>query len=352
MAANEATARGDSHLRWEYEETPDPGTFVQAVPGFYWLRMPLPFPLAHINLWLLDDGDGFSIVDCGVNDDNTHEIWRQTISAVTRGASLNRVLVTHMHPDHVGSAGWLCEAFETDLWMSREEYLLCRVLTADTGREAPDAGVTFYRAAGFPDAALDRYQKMFGMFGRLVAPMPESYIRLQDGDVIELGASQFEIVVGRGHSPEHACLFDAERNLLIAGDQVLPNISSNVSVFPTEPRANPLADWLDSLRRLKTRLPDDVLVFPAHGRPFRNVQKRLDQLIQEHEDGLESLLSLCREPKRAIDTFPALFRAPIRDSGLIMATGESLAHLNYLIAAGELECQRDASGVDWYRSRN
>ena len=217
------------------------------------------------------------------------------------------------------------------------------------GREAPDAGVRFYRAAGFPDEALHRYQEMFGMFGRYVSPLPESYRRMKDCDVIAIGGSDWEVVVGRGHSVEHACLFNAERNVVISGDQVLPTISSNVSVYPTEPHANPLRDWMESLEHMKARLPADVLVLPAHGKPFRGAHERLDELIHEHDQGLEKCVELCAEPKRAIDVFPALFKGRISDGNLIMATGESIAHLNYLVESGALTVEPDRDGVDWYR---
>jgi glyoxylase-like metal-dependent hydrolase (beta-lactamase superfamily II) len=232
--------------------------------------------------------------------------------------------------------------------MTRSEYLLCRILTADTGRRAPDAGVHFYRAAGFPNESLDRYRKMFGMFGKYVAPMPESYNRIKDGDVLSSSTHCWEVVVGHGHSLEHACLLDSDRNLFISGDQVLPTISSNVSVYPTEPGANPLRDWLESLADLKTRLPEDVLVLPAHGQPFRGVHDRLDELTAEHLTALDKLHDWCREPVRAVDVFPALFKGRISKSNLILATGESIAHLNYLLAAGQLAASSDADGVLWY----
>jgi glyoxylase-like metal-dependent hydrolase (beta-lactamase superfamily II) len=156
-------------------------------------------------------------------------------------------------------------------------------------------------------------------------------------------------LIGRGHSPEHACFFDAERNLFMSGDQLLPTISSNVSVYPTEPKANPLKDWLDSLRMLKASLPEDVLVLPAHGKPFRGAHERLDALIAEHVDGLDKLLEHCKEPRRALDTFPALFKSRITDRNLMMATGESVAHLNYLIDEGSVVAETDADDVTWYR---
>jgi glyoxylase-like metal-dependent hydrolase (beta-lactamase superfamily II) len=157
--------------------------------------------------------------------------------------------------------------------------------------------------------------------------------------------------VGKGHSPEHACLFCDADNLLISGDQLLPTISSNVSVFPTEPDANPLADWLSSLEHMKSRVPGDVLVLPAHGKPFRGAHQRLDALIAEHHDCLVKLEALCDEPRRAVDAFPALFKSKINSNNLIMATGESIAHLNFLLGEERLTVERDGNGVDWYRRR-
>ena len=332
-------------IAYEFADTPEPGQTMQLQAGVTWLRMPLPFALSHINLWILDDDDGVALVDTGVCTEDSQAIWHTVLRDQN---PVNRVIVTHLHPDHSGCAGWLCDTLNVPLWMTREEYLLCRVLTADTGRKAPSTGVDFYRAAGFPDEALDRYQKMFGMFGRVVAELPESYVRLKDGDRINIGDHAWEIIIGRGHSPEHACLFDADRNLLISGDQLLPTISSNVSVYPTEPGADPLDDWLRTLSNLKDNVPADVLVLPSHGRPFRGAHHRLDQLIAEHESSLDTLLERCKEPQRAVDVFPALFRAPVRDSDLMMATGEALAHLNYLRYQGELDRRRDEHGVDWY----
>jgi glyoxylase-like metal-dependent hydrolase (beta-lactamase superfamily II) len=317
--------------------------------GIQWLRMPLPFALDHINLWLVEDDDGWAVVDTGIDSGTSRKVWRNTIADVMGDKPINHVVVTHLHPDHVGCAGWLTDEFDIDLWMTRDEYLLCRVLVADTGRDAPEEGTGFYHAAGFPADALHRYEEMFGMFGKFVAPLPEAYKRLKEGDRLTFAGHTWDVLVGRGHSPEHACFLDAERNLFVSGDQLLPTISSNVSVYPTEPKANPLKDWLHSLRTLKASLPDNVLVLPAHGKPFRGAHERLDALIEEHVIGLEKLLDHCREPRRAVDAFPALFRSRITDSKLMMATGESLAHLNYLIDDGSLISEIDADGVNWYR---
>ena len=167
------------------------------------------------------------------------------------GQPVTRIIVTHMHPDHVGNAGWISRKFPgARLHMSRLEYITCRMLVADTGRQAPPEGTDFYSRAGWDESAIENYRKRFGGFGRGVSAMPEAYVRLQDGDTLEMGGQTWRVVTGHGHSPEHACLYCPGLGLLISGDQLLPRISSNVSVFPTEPEANPLADWMDSCAKL------------------------------------------------------------------------------------------------------
>ncbi|MBV8594552.1 MAG: MBL fold metallo-hydrolase, partial [Caulobacteraceae bacterium] len=234
--------------------------------------------------------------------------------------------------------------------ISRLEFLMCRSLAADTGREAPPDALQFYKAAGWDDDALETYRARFGGFGRGLHALPDSFHRMTDGDEIQIGDHLWRVVVGSGHSPEHACLYCPELKLMISGDQVLPRISSNVSVFPTEPDGDPLSDWLASLARIKTRIPDDVLVLPAHNDPFHGLHARIDHLIAGHERGLTRLKGLLAEPKRAVDVFSVLFKRPIGGDLLGLATGESLAHLNCLIARGEAVRERDASGVDWYRA--
>jgi glyoxylase-like metal-dependent hydrolase (beta-lactamase superfamily II) len=338
-------------ISYEFSERPEAGEVMRIMPGVKWLRMPLPFTLGHINLWLLEHDSGWVIVDTGVFTDESKAVWRHTFADGMEGRPVRRLIVTHLHPDHAGCAGWLAEELDIELLMTREEYLLCRILVGDTGRSAPEVGVRFYKEAGYSPKALDTYQERFGMFGKYVSPLPESYRRLRDGDVLRIGNNEWQVIVGRGHSPEHACLYCAGLNVLISGDQILPTISSNISVHPTEPHANPLADWMDSLRDFKQKIPDDALVLPAHGKPFRGVQRRLDQLIHEHEACLVELYEACKEPKRAIDTFSALFKGTINDSNLMFATGESIAHLNYLMSTGSVKVSADDDGIKWYRSR-
>lgn len=346
----EAPARPGRNLDYPFEIRPELGETVEIAPGIHWVRMRLPMQLNHINLWLLEDGDGWTVVDTGIKDEHTKEAWDNLFAGPMQGRPIHRVIVTHLHPDHVGLAGWLVRKFDVRLWMTRTEYLTCRTLVADTGQEAPPEGVKFYKAAGFPDDQLEMYKTRFGGFGRRVYLMPSGFHRMQEGDRISIGNRVWEIVVGRGHAPEHACLWCREENIFISGDQLLPRISSNVSLFPTEPEANPLQDWLNSCFKLKELLPKEILILPSHNEPFRGAPLRLQELIDGHEQGMDKLIELCAAPKRAVDVFPALFRAKITSGNFGMATGESLAHLNCLIARGQIAKESDKDGVDWYGS--
>ena len=330
------------------EIDPPPGEPQRIAEGVYWVRFPMPMSLNHINLWLLEDGDGWTIVDTCLALPQARELWEALFSGLMAGRPVHRVICTHMHPDHVGLAGWLCERFGCALWMTRSEYLTCRNLVADTGREAPRAALEFYTRAGYDAAQLDAYRARFGFFGKAVAPLPDSYRRLMDMETLSIGGRYWQIVVGSGHSPEHACLYCPSLKLLIAGDQVLPRISPNVSLFPTEPEGDPLKAWLYTSARLRERLPEDLLVLPAHEAPFLGLHTRLSQLIDGHEQDLDKLLEHLAEPQRAVDCFPALFRREIDGGSLGLATGETLAHLNCLLGRRRIRRYLGDDGVYRY----
>lgn len=338
---------------YPFEHAPKHGQTVEIAPGLLWMRKPLPPPLSHINTWAIEDGNGWAAVDTGMQSSETAAAWSAAIDGALHQRPITRVIGTHMHPDHIGMAGWLTRRFNCRLWMTRLEYLTCRVLVADTGREAPGEGVEFYRRAGWDANAIDQYRARFGDFGKAVYRLPDSYRRIVDGERIAIGRHEWRVVVSSGHSPEHASLYCPALHVLISGDQVLPRISSNVSVFPTEPDADPLADWLDSLTHLARNVPDDVLVLPSHNEPFRGLHSRLHSLTNGHLRGLDRLRKALAEPKRVIDLFGALFaRNVYTDPDLLgMATGECIAHLNHLIARGEARVERGDDGVDRYRRR-
>jgi glyoxylase-like metal-dependent hydrolase (beta-lactamase superfamily II) len=335
-------------LAFPYPDPPEAGQVARVADGVYWLRMPLPFSLEHINLWLLEARDQWTIVDTGIASDRTRELWSRLAADVLGDRPVTGVLCTHMHPDHVGLAGWLCERFAAPLSMTREEYLYARAMLDEPAGTPPAQTLAFYRAAGFDARDMDSYAATFGFFAEVVAPLPRAFVRLRDGDRLSIAGREWRVLVGRGHSPEHACLHCPQLGVIIAGDQILPHISSNVSVWPTEPGANPLDEWLNSLAALRAEIPEDTLVLPSHGLPFVGAARRLSQLIDHHKAQLDALYRFCRRPCRAVDTFEVLFHKEIPDAERIIATGEALAHLRHLERRRLLRVDRDAQGVDWY----
>lgn len=335
-------------LTYPHPVPPGFGEAVEVAPGVLWMRLSMPIALNHINVYAVADGEGWVLVDTGLNIPDSRDRWEAMLAGPLGGRPVTRVICTHMHPDHIGLAGWLCERTGAPLVMTRVEYVTARMLLADTGLPAPEAGAVHYRAAGWDEDQIETYRREFGQFGRAVSPMPVGYVRMREGDRLSIGGQDWRVVVGEGHSPEHACLWREADGVVLGGDQILPKISSNVSVWPTEPDADPLGDWLASLERMKEVLPEDVLVLPSHGEPFRGAKARLDALIRGHLTALRRLERALARPCRAVDVFAALFARAVDDGVRGMATGESLAHLNHLVRQGRASRRRDADGVDWW----
>jgi glyoxylase-like metal-dependent hydrolase (beta-lactamase superfamily II) len=328
--------------RW----TPEHGKLHAVADGVFWLRMPLPFSLNHINLWVLDDGDGWAIVDTGIAAPGCKDLWRALFAGPMAGRPVSRVIVTHYHPDHLGLAGWLTHKWGVPLEISRGEFMLARVLTLDVADAPPQAAVDFYSRAGWDDEAVARFRgQSWGRFGRAVTRLPVGFTRLVDGQSLTIGGRAWRVVTGSGHSPEHVCLVCDEAGVIISGDQLLPRITSNVSVYPTEPGADPLGEWFASLDKLD-RLDPELLVLPAHNEPFQRLHVRTEQLRADHLRKLDALeAQLARAPCSAVDCFQTLFARPIRADDLMMATGEALAHLHWLERQGRAVRLRD-DGVD------
>jgi len=338
-------------LSFFMDEAPPSGSAVKITQNVYWLRFSLPMKgLNHINLWALKDKDEWVIIDTGIGNRDSKAVWTDHFDKLMEGRPVNRVIVTHLHPDHVGLAGWISRKFGAPLLMTRGEYFLCRILAADTGKAAPQEGLIFYKKAGYNEEQLELYKMRFGGFGKAITPLPNSFDRLVEGQTIQIGTHKWEVIIGSGHSPEHACLYSRELNICFSGDQILPNISSNVSVWPTEPEANPLENWINSCKKLKDILPEDVLICPAHGIPFRGAHKRLSKLIEHHEKALARLYEFCKTPRMATEVYSVLFRREINDGNRIMAVGESVAHLNCLKERGLISRRLNDAGQFTYKA--
>jgi glyoxylase-like metal-dependent hydrolase (beta-lactamase superfamily II) len=328
---------------------PHAGELHEMAAGVFWLRMPLPMSLDHINLYVLDDGDGVALIDTGLSTNTTRTIWEQLFAGPLAGRKINRVIVTHYHPDHLGLAGWLCEKFDVQLWMSRLEFLTAKSLLLDIRTDVPDEAIKFYQCAGWNDKALEVFkQSGWSNLAKVISPLPSSYKRITGGDVLRIGAYDWTCVPGNGHSPEHICLHQSELGVLISGDQLLPRITSNISVYPTEPDANPLQDWLDSLAHLGT-LPENTLILPAHNEPFTGVGIRVQQLIDDHMDKLDRLLEHIKaQPRTAVECFEILFKRKLTGHEFVMGTGEALAHLHYLEKKRLISRRARQAAVEFY----
>jgi glyoxylase-like metal-dependent hydrolase (beta-lactamase superfamily II) len=326
---------------------PAQGELIELADGVGWARLPIPGSLKHINVWVLDDGDGFAIVDTGLDIAPCREGWEALFDGPLAGRTVTRVICTHFHPDHLGLAGWLTERFAAPLWMTRGEWLFGRMLASDVRDEPPPAAIAFWRSAGWDEARIEaEAAKGWGRFASVVSPIPVGYVRIEEGDRLAIGARSWRVLIGSGHCPEHACLIDDEGGLMIAGDQVLPRITSNVSVGLSEPEADPLGEWLASIEKLKG-LPDSLFVLPSHGEPFTGLHARLDALAHGHRDRLDALHARLGEPRRSVDCFGTLFARQIEDNMLGLATGEALAHLRRLEVEGRA-VREVRDGVSWY----
>ncbi|MBF0373167.1 MAG: MBL fold metallo-hydrolase [Alphaproteobacteria bacterium] len=321
---------------------------IEVAPGILWLRMPLPFQLDHINLWLIEDGDGWTLVDTGFADDTTRALWGQVFDDGLRGLPIRRIVSTHFHPDHIGLAGWLAERWGVELWTTQAEWLYARMLSLDSGEATVEWQVEFYRRAGFEGEMLDLTRRRGNVYRGRVVPIPVSLRRIGAGSTIRIGERDWTVIIGTGHSPEHASLYCAEDDILISGDQVLPKISPIVGVWPQEPEANPLRCFLASLDVFRP-LPRGTFVLPSHGLPFRGLHERLDQLSCHHDARLAETLDACRESITGKQLLDVLFRRPLDDHQVFFAIGESLAHLHFLMDRGEVHRERRADGVQLFR---
>ena len=344
----------ESQLDYPFGDTlPADACLLEVAPGVMWLRMGLPFALNHINLWLLRDVfdsehgpvDGWTAIDCGVANDVTRAAWESIFAHGMDDLPIRRVIATHCHPDHVGLADWLCTRWQAPLWMTAGEYGFARMMSASLPGVDGTAALPHFQRHGLTDAALlATLGERKSYYPTLVPGMPASYVRLQDGHDVTIGGRAWRVITGFGHSPEHASLYCATLDVLIAGDMVLPRISTNVSVFAIEPEANPVRQFLDSLAKYAD-LPDSVLVLPSHGKPFRGLHVRIGQLNEHHAARLAEVREACVTPQSAASIVPVMFPRALDAHQLTFALGEALAHLHLLWFEGAVRRVTGADGV-------
>ena len=332
-------------LDYPFADPPDPGVAREVAPGVHWLRMPLPFVLNHINLWLLEDGADWVIVDSGVATDETRALWDRILVERVDGRRVSRVLVTHCHPDHAGNAGWLTDRLGAPLWMSQAEYLTAHAWRDDTAGFTHAGWMAFARANGLDEEQIASLEVRGSRYKRAVPDFPKTYHRMMDGDEITIGGRAWRVVMGYGHAPEHASLHCAELDVFISGDMLLPKISTHVGVSSVTPGDDPLGQFLDSIARYRTLLSERTLVLPSHGLPFRGAHERITQLEEHHRLRLAELEEACVEPRSAADLIGTVFRRQLDPFQTFLALGETLAHLNYLARRGVLVRAPGADGV-------
>lgn len=329
---------------------PAPGGAIELQPGLRWVRMGLPFALDHINLWLLrdelDGRDGWTLVDCGIANDATRANWEQVFAQHLDGLPVLRVLCTHMHPDHIGLAHWLCARWNAPLWISATDYNAARLGSQSTTGFGGATAADFFASHGLTDPdSVEKIRGRASYYPSMVPDVPRSFRRLQDGQTVAIGGRAWRCIAGYGHAPEHIALYCDALHVLVSGDMMLPRISTNVSVYDVEPESNALASFLESIDRFAP-LPEDTLTLPSHGKPFRGLHARIAQLHDHHRDRLAEVLDACRvAPQSAADVLPVLFKRKLDLHQTTFAMGESVAHLHLMWFDGRLRRERGPDGV-------
>jgi glyoxylase-like metal-dependent hydrolase (beta-lactamase superfamily II) len=331
------------------DQLPGPGATLAIAPGVRWVRMGLPFALDHINLWLIEDRqdgvDGWTIVDCGITNDATRAAWEQVFQHELGGQPVLRVIVTHMHPDHIGLAHWLTERWACRLWVSATDWNVARMASIATTGFGGASAAAFMASHGLTDpASVEKVRARSNYYASMVPAVPAQFRRLMDGMRLRIGVHEWQCIAGYGHAPEHIALYCDALRVLISGDMLLPRISTNVSVIDIEPEANPLPLYLASIERFAA-LPEDTLVLPSHGKPFRGARARIAQLREHHDERLAAVLAACSEGRSAAEMLPVLFDRALDLHQTTFAMGESLAHLHALWLDGRLERRRGADGI-------
>lgn len=348
-AEGETYPSGPKRLTYVDVPAPQPGSSVMVAPGVLWCRIPLPIDLNHINVWLLDTAQGRVLVDTGLAAAVGKAAWEAIEVEAFRTQPLCAIFITHIHPDHIGLAGWLQERHRVPVLMSKRTHELAEVMLGGKAAPAEAEAEAFFRSNGVTDPAMLRPMFSPARFAKLASGMPQVERFIADNEALQWQPHAWTALETNGHAEGHLCLSNAADGLLISGDQVLPTISSNISFNWRNGDPNPLQSFLASLRRLRG-LSSETLVLPSHGIPFRGLQQRIDDLLQHHAEQLDSLVRACMEPQSAAEILPVMFRRELSGMHLFLALGEALAHLEYLVQEGRVERRTDATGLIRYAS--
>lgn len=319
-----------------FDTPPAEGAATEVAPGILWLRLPLPMALDHVNVFALDDGGGWTLIDTGMDTRRSRAAWQQALAGPLAAKPVRRVIVTHYHPDHIGLAGWF-QSQGAELLTTRTSWLYARMLVLDRHDTHPAEVIEFHRRAGLSAGALagKAAEKPFN-FADAVAPLPLGFTRLAEGDILMAGGRRWQVRLGQGHAPDHATLWSLDDHLILGGDQLLPGISANLGTYPTEPGADPVTEWMDSARAFQPLAREDHLVLPGHKLPFTGLPLRLVQMIDNHIGALDRLEAHLKTPQVAVDCFLPLFRREVGAAEFGFALVETVAHLNCLLRQGRV----------------
>ncbi|MDR2016950.1 MAG: MBL fold metallo-hydrolase [Burkholderiales bacterium] len=336
-------------LRYPYATPPAPGAVLEVAPDVLWLRMPLPFALDHINLWLLRDTDGYVLIDCGLGDKMTRALWERHFHAILRDLSITRILITHHHPDHLGNADWLMQRFACPLSMTAGEFLMAHAIFHSCAPFTAEATFALFRTHGTEAVYLDAFAAQADLYRAGVPSLPARYHRLNNDidRTIDIDTNPWQVIIGQGHAPEHASFYAPTKKLLISGDMLLPKISTHISIWAFEPESDPLTYFLDSLNAMAA-LPDNTLVLPSHGLPFYGISERIVQLREHHKERLNDLreaLRLASRPLSAAEMLSELFPRELDIHQRFFAISETIAHLNHLWLRDEADRHIDDDGI-------